>query len=283
MKSHSKAKAVLALVAVCSWWLLPCALQAGVSLKGGLTHERIVRPGETYEGVVAVINTGHEEQEIEVYQTDYRFTCDGDYYYDEPGTSSRSNASWVEFSPRALIVPPGGTVDVGYMITVPADSNLAGTYWSILMVEVGGGRASPASSGQGENIELGINQIVRYGVQIVNHVGDTGERRLDFLDTRIIKAGRERVLEVDLENIGERWLRPLVWAELYDADGEFAGRFDGGTLRIFPGTSVRYEVDLSGVSGGEYKAVVVADCGADDVFGATYIVIFEHEDQFTVH
>jgi hypothetical protein len=258
-------------------------VQAGISIRGGLTHERILRPGETYENIVTVVNTGHEKEDIEVYQTDYRFTCDGDYYYDEPGAHSRSNSDWVTYSPRMVTVPPGGTVDIGYTVTVPEDENMRGTYWSILMVEVGGGLAAGSATDDTQNIRLGINQVVRYGVQVVSHISDTGDRRLDFIDTRILRAGRNRILEVDLENTGERWLRPLVWAELYDEGGEFTGRFEAGKLRIYPGTSVRYTIDLTEVPGGKYKAVVVADCGADDVFGATYLVIFEHEDHFTVH
>jgi hypothetical protein len=276
-------KALIALLAACSWWLLPIATEAGISVGGGLTHERIVRPGGAYDGVVTIINTGHEYENVEIYQTDYRFNCEGDYYYDEPGYNSRSNAAWVDFSPRVITVPPDGTVDVSYTITVPQDEGLAGTYWSILMIEIAGARSGRSTPQEQEKLRLGINQIVRYGVQIVSHIDDTGERKLDFLETRILKVGSGRTLEVDLENIGERWLRPLVWAELYDGDGEFKGRFEAGKLRIFPGTSVRYKVDLTGIPGGEYKAVVVADCGADDVFGATYLVIFEHEDHFTVH
>ena len=283
MKGHSLAKALVVLLAACSWWLLPDATEAGISIGGGLTHERVVRPGGAYEGVVTIINTGHEQEDVEIYQTDYRFSCEGDYYYDEPGRNPRSNAPWVDFSPRLVTVPPAGTVDVSYTIMVPEDEHLTGTYWSILMIEVAGAHAGQAASREQENLRLGINQIVRYGVQIVSHISDTGERRLDFLETRILRAGAGRILEVDLENIGECWLRPLVWAELYDENGEFMGRFEAGKLRIFPGTSARYKVDLTEVPGGEYKAVVVADCGADDVFGATYMVIFEHEEHFTVH
>ena len=282
MKSHSIA-ALFITLAVCSWWLLPGATQAGISIRGGLTHERIIQPGGAYEGMVSIINTGHEHENVKIYQTDYRFTCDGDYFYDDPGNNPRSNAQWVDFSPRLVTVPADGTVDVSYTITVPTDTDLAGTYWSILMIEVAGADPERDEADEKENLRLGINQIVRYGVQIVNHLSDSGGRRLDFLDTRILRTGADRILEIDLENIGERWLRPLVWAELYDENGDFVGRFEAGKLRIYPGTSARYKVDLTDVPGGEYRAVVVADCGADDVFGATYMVIFEHEDHLTVH
>jgi hypothetical protein len=126
-------------------------------------------------------------------------------------------------------------------------------------------------------LKLGINQVFRYGIQIVTHIGDTGQRKLQFLDTKLLREGDTRILEVDLENTGERWLRPALWTEIYDTTGTYVGKFEAGTLRIYPGTSVRYKVDLTKVQKGNYKAVVIADCGADDVFGATYSLSVENE------
>jgi hypothetical protein len=283
MGIHARNKATLLAFAVWVLCLLPGSLSAGISLGGGLTHEMVVSRGEDYTGAITIMNTGDEEEEVKIYQTDYSFTCDGSYYYGDPGNSPRSNSAWIDFSPRLVRVPPEGTVDVSYTISVPDDPGLIGTYWSILMVEVVGNTPDRQVRDRSRKVTLGINQVVRYGVQIVNHVGDTGERRLDFVETRVLREEDGRVLEVDLENVGERWLRPLVWTELYDHIGNFMGRFETGRLRIYPGSSARYRIDVSQIPGGEYKAVVVADCGGDDVFGATYSVIFEHEDQFTVH
>ena len=85
-----------------------------------------------------------------------------------------------------------------------------------------------------------------------------------------MKEESKRTLEVDLENIGERWLRPYLWAELYDGEGRFVGKFEACKHRIYPGTSARYRVDLSEVPKGDYKALVIADCGGDFIFGANY-------------
>jgi hypothetical protein len=283
MNRHPTKEALMVLLTACLCCLVPRATEAGISVGGGLTHETTVRPGASYEGAVTVINTGHEHEAVKIYQTDYRFTCEGDYYYDEPGSNPRSNAHWMDFSPHLVTVPPDGSVDISYTINVPPDEHLIGTYWSILMIEVVGPQSGQSGQPEEGSVHLGIKQIVRYGVQIVSHISDTGERRLDFVDTRILRSGAQRSLEVDLENIGERWLKPLVWVELYSENADFVGRYQAGRLRIFPGTSARYKLDLTGVPGGEYKALVIADCGADDVFGATYSVVFEHEDHLTVH
>jgi hypothetical protein len=179
-------------------------------------------------------------------------------------------------------VPPGGVADVSYTIKVPEDEALVGTYWSILMVEVVAPQPLDLAAVGADKLSLGINQIVRYAVQVVTHIGESGDRRLNFLDTRLLRDAQARILQLDIENTGSRWLRPTVSAELYSDEGRLAHSFEGETLRVYPGTSVRYRLDLSDAKPGKYKAVVIADCGGDDVFGATYSVVFHDEDYYAI-
>ena len=51
--------------------------------------------------------------------------------------------------------------------------------------------------------------------------------------------------------------------------------FDGERARVYPGTSVRRAIDLSRVPAGGYKALLVADAGEDNVYGATYTLEIE--------
>jgi hypothetical protein len=256
-----------------SCFLIPWRAQAKVVIVGGLTHEKTVKVGESHQGVIMVRNTDEEAQEVKLYQTDYQFFFDGRSIYDDPGNTPRSNADWIVFSPKRLTIPPQEEVAINYTIKVPDDRSLVGTYWSMLMVEgISKGSFEASMLGNGA---LGIKQVVRYGIQMVTHIGDSGLGKLEFLDRQLLKEGDRKLLKIDVENIGERWLRPLLWVELYTQQGILTGRFEGGRLRIYPGTSVRYEVDLSEVLKGEYKALVVADCGGDDLFGATYTLKFE--------
>ena len=110
---------------------------------------------------------------------------------------------------------------------------------------------------------------------MTTHIGDSGERKLKFIETKLLKETQSRLLQVDIENTGQRWLRPYLWTELYDDTGRYIGRFENGRKRIYPRTSVRYKVDLSDVPKGIYKALVVADCGGNYVFGANYTLKFE--------
>jgi hypothetical protein len=243
---------------------------AGVSIIGGLTHERVVTRGEVYQGIVLLKNTDDNPEEAKIYLTDYHFSADGRIDYGPPGTRPRSNAAWIEVSPARCTIPPQEVVPVRYRCSIPQDPGLTGTYWSMLMVE-GVPTGSPEGSGPTrDRMSFGIQQVVRYGIQMVTHIGATGTSTLTFTHTRLLKAAEGRVLQVDLENTGTRWLRPTLWSELYDEQGVYVGRFDAGGQRLYPGTSARFKVDLSQVPAGTYKALVVADCGGDAVFGATY-------------
>lgn len=250
--------------------LLSFMTEARVGIVGGLDHERNVEANKTYQGVIFVKNLGEEPQEVKVYQTDFLFFCDGSNLYGEPGKDPRSNAKWISFSPRQLTIAPQQTSAVNYTIKVPDDKSLKGTYWSSIMIE-GLWKSAPKVVTPGkEEVKASVIQNIRYNIKIRTHLGNTGSRELKFLDTKLLREGEKRILQADIENTGERFLKPRLWAELYDKEGAYIGRFEAGILRTYPGTSVRFKIDLSGVPEGEYKALIVADCGGDAVFGITH-------------
>jgi len=252
--------------------MLAIAADAGAAVLGGLTREETATIGQTYRATIVLNNKRLEPQEVKIYQTDYLFFCDGTTQYGEAGKLERSNADWVTFSPSWLAIPPKGQAVVNYTVEVPDDKSMVGTYWSMLMVELIG-KDSPESAARPQEgkVQLGVRQVVRYGIQLVTNIGDTGSPKPYFLGTKLLaKKEGGRILRVDLENEGNRWMKPTLWAELFDERGRSVGKFEGGTMRIYPGTSVRYRIDLSEAPDGKYKALVVGDTGGDNVFGATY-------------
>lgn len=256
----------LALLAV----VLP--LQAGISV-GTLTLESDGQPGQTYRGTFSLINTDSVPRTAVIYQTDYKFRSDGSNLFDEPGAEPRSNARWISFSPHQIEVPPLQSTVVSYEVRVPADTALRGTYWSMLMVE-----QRDSDSGLPTRLrrrQTEVRQVVRYGVQCVTQIAGTGDAKLSFTDTRLVSdEGQSTELQVDVENVGERWLSPTAWMELYDSNGRQIGRFESEKKRIYPGTSVRFRIGLGETPSGKYKALVVLDSGDQNVFGAKYDLEF---------
>ncbi len=252
---------------------------AQVSIIGDLSQDHDARPGESYSGSILVKNDTEEPQEAKLYQTDYLFSFEGTSNYADAGSTPRSNARWVSFSPSSLVIPPQGIVTVNYTVAVPeslAGKPLAGSYWSMLMVE-GISKESPESSlpEKKNKPQMGVRQTLRYGIQIASHIAGTGTKSIKFIDARLVRGARgETLLQVDLEDNGTLWFRPDVYVELFDGKGISKGKFPGQTYRMYPGTSVRQMIALAGIAKGTYKALVVVDAGGESVFGAQYTLEF---------
>lgn len=258
--------------------LASASLNAQVSVIGELSQDRDALPGTSYNGSILVKNDTNEPQEAKVYQTDYLFYANGTNKYGEPGSHPRSNAKWVTFSPSFVTLPPQATLTVNYSVTVPPPSPqnpLDGSYWSMLMVE-GIPKGSPESSGvRNRKAEMGIMQTIRYGIQVATHIAGTGTRAIEFKDPKVTTSeDGKRIFNVDIENTGTLGIRPDVSLELFNQQGISQGKFPGVKYRIYPGTSVRQTIDLSSVSPGSYKALVVVDAGGEDIYGAQYNLKF---------
>jgi hypothetical protein len=251
------------------------AAHAQISIRSPLSDDREASPGSVYDGEIIVWNETTEFQQAKIYQTDYRFYADGTNVYGDPGNDPRSNARWTEVSASTITIPPGESVPVTYRVEVPdsMDSGVpAGTYWSMIMVEAvpKGSPESTIDPETGEPRYL-VMQIMRYGIQVATHIEGTGASALSIANSELkLREDGSAALQVAVENAGDRLIRPDMWVELYDEEGNALGRFDGVQNRIYPQTSVRQEVGLGRLGPGTYRALVIFDGGGDNVFGAEY-------------
>ena len=250
--------------------LAPLAARAQVGVTNGLTQEKACKPGEAFESFVTLKNNGPQEETVKIYQTDYTFNAEGKSYYDAPGKVKRSNAAWISVAPKQVTIPGLATLDVRYICHVPADAALVGTYWSIVMFEVVPKAERIKRDVDKKDVAFGVNQVMRYGVQIVTHIGETGKRSLKFLSTDLLQDKAGKTLQVDLENDGERWLRPFSSVEVYSEKGDLVTKLEGERWRLFPGTSARFRFDVSALKPGAYNALIVFDNKDSSVFGVRY-------------
>jgi hypothetical protein len=245
--------------------LLSLAHAGEITVVGSLLREAELQPGGKAEGAILVRNTDDVPHEVLVYLRDYRFTADGRNDYDDPGTLERSNSAWVKVSPGTLHLAPGEATSVWYTMEPPADASLEGSYWSMLMIEPA---PEPEPVGAAPR-SIAVRTVVRYGVQLVAHVGGEDAGVLSFDRFDLARADGRTTLALDVANAGARMLSPKVWAEVFDASGTSLGRFTAhGQPALLPGCSSRLAVDLTGLPDGSYTALVVADAGDDRVFGA---------------
>lgn len=242
---------------------------AKISVSGELTHEYTSQPGDENRGSIVMLNKGAKSESVRLTIKDYLFSSDGKTYYLDPGSVARSNSSWITLERSRVTIPPNGNATISYTLKTPDDKSMRGTYWSIILVEPVIDEDEYMK--QGKDINVSIHEIVRFGIQIVASIGSTGEKEITFGSTSLsFNDENTLMLNVDLENSGERWLRPNVWVDIFREDGSRVGRFLGIKKRIFPGTSVRQELKVGDLEPGTYMALVVADGGEEFIVGAEY-------------
>lgn len=251
-------------------FLLPLSAYASVEVTGSLKHVQNANPGEVIKGEIKIQNNDLTDQEVKIYQTDFLYNLQENTFYDEPGTNKRSNANWIQFSPKTVILKSKEARNIEYEITVPQVDTLNGTYWSILMVE-GVTPIDPTQKG-----DLNIRTVTRYAVQIITELADRGKGSLKFLEPTLIREeGNKLYLAVDLMNDGDRYISPEVSIELYDENGTSVKTITASKKGLFPATSTRFKLDLEGVpSKKTYTAMIVAAGQDNDVFGLEYTLYF---------
>lgn len=247
------------------------ATSAGIHVEGSLYQEKNTAPGAVYQGTIAIRNSGATPVQAKLYRTDYTFAADGSNQFGEPGKLPRSNGGWVRLSQEQLTIPAQGVASVQYEVSVPADDTLTGSYWSMIMIEP----LSAAESRDEAAVKKGqartaLTAVTRYGVQIASDMGDTGKRELRFSNPRLVESKGGKFLAVDVGNTGERSLNPQISLDLHGAQGGAVKKVTGNRQRLYPESSARFQLDVTAVPAGTYRALVTADGGGDDVFGSQF-------------
>jgi hypothetical protein len=238
-----------------------------VSVVGGLVHERTSPAGRNYEGFIEVRNDGPVPAAVRVYLTDYHFDAEGRSRFSEAGTTPRSNARWVTLGSHSVRVSPRQSSRITYQVNVPValQDSTGGSYWSVAMIEVEPEAASPKRAGSVE-----IRTVVRQGVQLVTHVGQSGSASISFANVMVVADTLGPAVTFDVANDGTRARKLMLSVDLYSEKGELVARMTKSRGLLYPGCSIRQAFSLAALKKGSYRAFVVADAGDDDLFAGQF-------------
>lgn len=246
-------------------YLFPLISFAAIEVEGSLRHIHSGMRGDVYKGEIRLHNSDEFEHEVKIYQTDLQYNYKDFTFYEEPVTHKRSNAKWIQFSPKTLIVKGNETTYIQYEVTIPKGDTIFGSYWSVLMIE-GVIPIDLTKPGQ-----LNISTVTRYAVQIVTEIADRGKDDLKISEPTIINEGDKVFLAIDIENIGDNYISPDVSIELFDESGKSVKTLKAPKKGLFPTTSARFRFSLEDIEGKKTYQVLIIAAGQDkSVFGLEY-------------
>ena len=245
--------------------------RASIGIINGLSHELTGAPGEVIQGYIEVANLGKMSERVTLSASDYSFQSSGEIDYPEAGSLKRSNAEWITISPAFADLAPKEKVRFMFEVRIPDDDTLRGSYWSVFMVE----GSAPLDTNVLRGMLTMVNRL-RYAVQVVTTIGQTGLRELLFTGVGVHREDSLTLLHIDIANPGERLLKPILSAEIFDTGGQSLGTFQTAIKRLYPGTSSRFTLELPRLPKASYQALLVADCKEEDIFGTT--ISFEITD-----
>jgi len=244
--------------------------EAGLSVDGELLELFQLEPGQSRRGAIVVRNDGEAPQRGRAYLNDYRFGVGGWNSYDPPGSHPRSCAPWMQVSPAEFTVSPGEELLLAYTIQVPPLDSLVGSFWCMVVIEPTSDLISNISAGSNNNsTSVGLQAVVRHAIQYAVNIGETGVKELAIVQKSLERSDQGVVLSLDVENRGERWVRPLIWAEFYDSQGKLVDRQEQQRGTLYPGCSLRQQFTVKEDLGGHEVLVIIED-GDGEAWGAQY-------------
>lgn len=237
--------------------------KAGISVINGLLHSYKVQKGDVIEGYIEIQNTGSDEQHVLVSKNDFLCNSEGQAFYNKPVMHDRSNASWIELKSTYIVLAPNEKYQLIYQVKVPGELYKPGSYWGVIMVEPTNEIKPEPSMGK-----VNVMTRIRYAIQVVCTVEAEAKPEVRFKDTKVESINGRRYLIVDIEDIGELFHIVVVKAEFFETfNGTSVGKYKSEAQTIFPYTSRRFMIDITGLEEGSYKGVLLADCSNDQVFG----------------
>lgn len=222
--------------------------------------------GSEIKGTIYLLNAGDEVLKIKIYPKDYSMNLRGDILFPEPGMLARSNASWVQLPYTYLEVPPFAYFPVNYVLKIPKDSSLQGSYWSVIMLE--SSEDAHATSVEGTTIQA----LKRIAYQVIAEVGDLGICKINVLEKRVEVSPETKILAFDVENSGTLTLKLQPFVEILDLEGKSLGLFSCQRQMIHPLSSSRFSVDISSIAPQSTLAKTLFKHDGESVFASQYAI-----------
>lgn len=232
-------------------------------VQGDLSFISDLKPGNEIQVKMVLNNENDTPEPMLLKKSDYRCNADGENFFEEPGTLSRSNAKWIDLPVERVVIPPKGKTDIFFTIRAPNDQQLNGSYYSVILIEHENliGSTTPP-----ETPSINLNIKLRYGYKVITNF-DQGIAKLKLIKRDLVQEDKQSRLKIDVENIGTLFLTPKMQLKIFDQKGKALKTLQMNSQNLFPGSSVRYTTEPLDVPPGKYVGYVLLDNSDQNLFG----------------
>ncbi len=214
-------------------------------------------PGASTTGEITVENPTEEDTRVRIYIEDWVYAAGGtgEKIFSPSGTTARSAAGWITFSPAEEVLKPFGRTTVRYTIQVPPDAK--GAHYAVLFFEAILGVAKD---------EEGVNVLVSGRIGSLFYLEAAGstvrEGRVKEVTLDPPQGNRPLEIKTVFENTGDTDITVGGNFLVMDTDGQIHARGDLNRIYTFPGTTEPGSTQWVGrLSSGAYQVLLTYDLG----------------------
>ncbi|MFY1048390.1 WxL protein host-binding domain-containing protein [Chryseobacterium sp. GP-SGM7] len=249
----------LLLILLLPFWLL----KANIVILNGLSHSYKVENGKVYKGKISIENISSQPQSVKLFLQDFTYQSDRSIHYTTTNTNVKTNSNWIKLNTNLISLKAKEKTEVFYEITIPAKTEDAGSYWSVVIVE-------PVENIKPNNEKQGISitSVVRYAIQIITDVdAERAKPDLKFEEVKIEKEATKQILKIAISNKGNLYCKPTATIEIYNKkNGQKLGTFSSLAMGLLPQTSKSFHIDISKMPPDHYNAVLIATDEEENAF-----------------
>ncbi len=272
----------LCILAVLLFCLLTQAEAAGIPYMNKAKIRIAVSPGEQGYGEIIMENPDETPRVMHLYLEDWHYLSpfDGTKEFAPAGTTQRSCASWITFSPAEFALAPFGKQRITYVVKVPKDAT--GGYYASLFSETLFGKAV-TPDGKEQEMSVGIDLKIRVATLFYIEAAGRVNRKVVIDNLKVtndISSGRFSA-KVDFANTGNVDITAEGKFHIMDENSVVYGRGEFNDVYTLPGDKAELSASWKKpLSEGKYTLVTTFDLGKaleDTGFGRGPVMTQEAE------
>jgi len=217
-----------------------------------------IPPGQSQAGIINIENPNPEKQFVQMYLEDWHYSpaADGTKEFVLANSTPLSCASWINFSPAELTLPPFSRNQIHYTVRVPSEAK--GGRYAVLFVENLLG--SPEAKEETVSVGLAIRMAVLFYIEVAGTIersGSIGNLRLE------LEPGDTLSVSTDFKNTGNVDITAGGTFNIIDRTGMVYARGEFNDVYTFPGDEAVLQASSSGehLRPGRYDLIITLDLG----------------------